>query len=100
MSELDLNMWERALGWRKRQMIQRQLDPVSNQIRNNTLEEEAMISCKLFEPHLFAFDLAHAMFLDLIQPLVFVDVGSGFVCNPRGKAPYFSLYLCAAHPSL
>lgn len=41
MSELDLNMWERALGWRKRQMIQRQLDPVSNQIRNNTLEEVA-----------------------------------------------------------
>ena len=41
MSELDLNMWERALGWRKRQMIQRQLNPVSNQIRNNTLEEVA-----------------------------------------------------------
>jgi hypothetical protein len=34
-------MWERALGWRKRQMIQRQLNPVSNQIRNNTLEEVA-----------------------------------------------------------
>ena len=41
MSELDLNVWERALGWRKRQMIQRQLDPISNQIRNNTLEEVA-----------------------------------------------------------
>jgi hypothetical protein len=37
----ELNIWERALGWRKRQMIQRQLDPVSNQIRNNTLEEIA-----------------------------------------------------------
>jgi len=41
MSEPSLNMWERALGWRKRQMIMKQLDPVSNQIRNNTLEEVA-----------------------------------------------------------
>jgi hypothetical protein len=37
----ELNIWERALGWRKRQMIQRQLDPISNKIRNNTLEEVA-----------------------------------------------------------
>ena len=41
MSEQSLNIWERALGWRKRQMIIKQLDPVSNQIRNNTLEEVA-----------------------------------------------------------
>lgn len=41
MSELDLNVWERALGWRKRQMIQRQLDPVSNKIRNDAIEEVA-----------------------------------------------------------
>jgi hypothetical protein len=41
MSELQLNIWEKALGWRKRQMIMKQLDPVSNQIRNNTLEEVA-----------------------------------------------------------
>jgi len=39
--QYDLNIWERALGWRKRQMIIKQLDPVSNQIRNNTLEEVA-----------------------------------------------------------
>jgi len=37
----ELNIWERALGWRKRQMIQRQLDPISNKIRNDTLEEVA-----------------------------------------------------------
>ena len=37
----DLNIWEKALGWRKRQMIIKQLDPVTNQIRNNTLEEVA-----------------------------------------------------------
>jgi len=41
MDKVDLNVWERALGWRKRQMIMKQLDPVSNQIRNNTLEEVA-----------------------------------------------------------
>jgi len=41
MSEPELNIWERALGWRKRQMIQRQLDPITNKIRNNTLEEIA-----------------------------------------------------------
>jgi len=41
MIEERLNIWERALGWRKRQMIMKQLDPVSNQIRNNTLEEVA-----------------------------------------------------------
>jgi hypothetical protein len=40
-SQYDLNIWEKALGWRKRQMIIKQLDPVSNQIRNNTLEEVA-----------------------------------------------------------
>ena len=42
MSEAELNIWERAMGWRKRQMIQRQLDPITNKIRNNTLEEVAL----------------------------------------------------------
>ena len=41
MSEAELNIWERALGWRKRQMIERQLDPISNKIRNDALEEVA-----------------------------------------------------------
>ena len=41
MSEEELNIWEKALGWRKRQMIQRQLDPISNKIRNDALEEVA-----------------------------------------------------------
>ena len=40
-SNYALNVWEKALGWRKRQMIIKQLDPVTNQIRNNTLEEVA-----------------------------------------------------------
>ena len=37
----ELNIWEKALGWRKRQMIERQLDPITNKIRNDTLEEVA-----------------------------------------------------------
>ena len=41
MSAAQLNVWEKALGWRKRQMIQRQLDPISNKIRNDALEEVA-----------------------------------------------------------
>ena len=41
MSEVELNIWEKALGWRKRQMIQRQLDPITNKIRNDALEEVA-----------------------------------------------------------
>ena len=41
MSEAQLNVLERALGWRKRQMIERQLDPITSKIRNDTLEEVA-----------------------------------------------------------
>ena len=41
MNEAQLNIWEKALGWRKRQMILKQLDPVTNKIRNDTLEEIA-----------------------------------------------------------
>jgi hypothetical protein len=43
MTEEDeaFNELEKALGWRKRQMIMKQLDPVTNKIRNDTLEEVA-----------------------------------------------------------
>ena len=41
MSESSLNIREKALGRRKRQMIIKQLDPISNKIRNDTLEEVA-----------------------------------------------------------
>ncbi len=41
MTEAQLNVWERALGWRKKQMIMKQLDPVTNMIRNDALEEVA-----------------------------------------------------------
>jgi len=41
MSDLNLNIWERALSWRKRQMIKSQINEVSEKIRNDTLEEVA-----------------------------------------------------------
>ena len=41
MSEAQLSVWEKALGWRKRQMIMKQLDPISTKIRNDALEEVA-----------------------------------------------------------
>jgi len=41
MSELELNIWEKAMGWRKRQMVKAQINEVSEKIRNDTLEEVA-----------------------------------------------------------
>jgi len=41
MSEPELNIWEKAMGWRKRQMVKAQINEVSEKIRNDTLEEVA-----------------------------------------------------------
>ena len=42
MTELQLNVWEKALGWRKRQMIKTQVtNEVTQKIRNDALEEVA-----------------------------------------------------------
>ena len=42
MTEPQLNVWERALGWRKRQMIKTQVtNEVAQKIRNDALEEVA-----------------------------------------------------------
>lgn len=42
MTEPQLNVWERALGWRKRQMIRTQVtNEVTQKIRNDALEEVA-----------------------------------------------------------
>ena len=42
MKEPQLNVWERALGWRKRQMIKTQVtNEVTQKIRNDALEEVA-----------------------------------------------------------
>lgn len=37
----ELNIWEKAMGWRKRQMVEAQINEVSEKIRNDTLEEVA-----------------------------------------------------------
>ena len=37
----ELSVWEKAMGWRKRQMVECQINEVSNKIRNDTLEEVA-----------------------------------------------------------
>ena len=57
----ELNIWEKALGWRKRQMIERQLDPITNKIRNNTLEEVAreFEKMKVFEADTMASIAVH-----------------------------------------
>ena len=41
MNEPELNIWEKAMGWRKRQMVKSQINEVSQKIRNDTLEEVA-----------------------------------------------------------
>jgi hypothetical protein len=41
MSEPELNIWEKAMGWRKRQMVRSQINEVSQKIRNDTIEEVA-----------------------------------------------------------
>jgi hypothetical protein len=41
MNDSELSIWERALVWRKRQMIHSQLDRGDTDIRNQTLEEVA-----------------------------------------------------------
>lgn len=38
---VELSIWERALGWRKRQMIEADLDRDHTNIRNQVLEEVA-----------------------------------------------------------
>ena len=50
----ELNLWERAMSWRKRQMVQANLDPDYNyerEMRNRTLEEvaKAVHGFKAFE---------------------------------------------------
>ena len=38
---MELSIWEKAMGWRKRQMVEAQINEVSEKIRNDTLEEVA-----------------------------------------------------------
>ena len=40
-AKYELNIWEKAMGWRKRQMVKSQINEVSQKIRNDTIEEVA-----------------------------------------------------------
>ena len=61
MSEAQLNVWERALGWRKRQMIKANLDRDHTNIRNQVLEEVAreFEKMKVFEADTMASIAVH-----------------------------------------
>ena len=48
MSEPELNVWEKAMGWRKRQKVKSQINEVSQKIRNDTLEEVAREFDKMY----------------------------------------------------
>jgi len=38
----ELNIWEKAMGWRKRQMVEAQVDnEITRKIRNDAIEEVA-----------------------------------------------------------
>lgn len=42
ISMSDLNIWEKAMGWRKRQMVEAQVDnEITRKIRNDAIEEVA-----------------------------------------------------------
>jgi hypothetical protein len=57
----ELNIWEKALGWRKRQMIQANLDRDHTNIRNQVLEEVAQEfeKMKVFEADTMASIAVH-----------------------------------------
>jgi len=51
MIKPELSVWEKAMGWRKRQMVECQINEVSQKIRNDTLEEVAREFDKMSSPN-------------------------------------------------
>lgn len=47
---MELSIWEKAMGWRKRQMVEAQVDrnEVYDKIRNDTLEEVAQAFDRMY----------------------------------------------------
>jgi len=58
---VELNIWEKAMGWRKRQMIQADLARDHTNVRNATLEEVAkeIEKMKAFGPDTIASFAVH-----------------------------------------
>ena len=58
---VELNIWEKAMGWRKRQMVEANLDRDHTNIRNQVLEEVAreFEKMKVFEADTMASIAVH-----------------------------------------
>ena len=62
----ELSIWEKAMGWRKRQMVQAQVDnEITRKIRNDTLEEVA----KEFDSLRIAFGDTAASFAQYVREM-------------------------------
>ena len=62
----ELNIWEKAMGWRKRQMVEAQVDnEITRKIRNDTLEEVA----KEFDSLRIAFGDTAASFAQYVREM-------------------------------
>jgi hypothetical protein len=62
----ELSIWEKAMGWRKRQMVEAQVDnEITRKIRNDTLEEVA----KEFDSLRIAFGDTAASFAQYVREM-------------------------------
>ena len=62
----ELNIWEKAMGWRKRQMVEAQVDnEITRKIRNDSLEEVA----KEFDSLRIAFGDTAASFAQYVREM-------------------------------
>jgi hypothetical protein len=62
----ELSIWEKAMGWRKRQMVEAQVDnEITRKIRNDTLEEVA----KEFDSLRIAFGDTSASFAQYVREM-------------------------------
>jgi tRNA(Ile)-lysidine synthase TilS/MesJ len=62
----ELNIWEKAMGWRKRQMVEAQVDnEITRKIRNDALEEVA----KEFDSLRIAFGDTAASFAQYVREM-------------------------------
>ena len=62
----ELSIWEKAMGWRKRQMVEAQVDnEITRKIRNDTLEEVA----REFDSLRIAFGDTSASFAQYVREM-------------------------------
>ena len=62
----ELSIWEKAMGWRKRQMVEAQVDnEITRKIRNDTLEDVA----REFDSLRIAFGDTSASFAQYVREM-------------------------------